>query len=193
MSWSLRVARVDDAAQCAAIYAPIVRETATSFELVAPDAAEMATRITTTLASHPWLVADRAGEILGYAYASRHRTRAAYQWCAETSIYVAPTAQRLGVGQRLYERLLHLLRQQGIYNAYAGITLPNAASVGLHEAMGFRPIGIYPRIGFKLGAWHDVGWWEMALRPHESAGEPEPAAPGLFALACGQVLERVGS
>jgi phosphinothricin acetyltransferase len=174
-SWTLREARGDDAGEIASIYAPIVRDTATSFELEPPGAAEMAQRIAGALATHPWIVAVQDGAVLGYAYGSKHRARPAYQWCAETSIYVAPAAQRRGVARRLYDALLELLGEQGFHNAYAGITLPNARSVGLHEAMGFLTVGVYPKIGYKHGAWHDVAWLQKALRAHRD--EPAPQAP----------------
>jgi len=126
---------------------------------------DMAQRIQKTLAHWPWMVCDRAGEVLGYAYASQHRERAAYQWSVDVSVYVHPRAHRSGIGRALYTSLIRLLVLQGFYNAYAGITLPNAASVGLHEAVGFRPVGVYRKVGFKLGAWHDVGWWSLLLQP----------------------------
>jgi len=169
---SLRLARGGDAAAVAAIYAPVVETTAISFETEPPTAEEMGRRIDKTLARWPWLVCDRAGEVLGYAYASGHRERVAYQWSVDVSVYVHPRAHRSGVGRALYTSLVRLLALQGFYNAYAGITLPNAASVGLHEAIGFRPVGIYRQVGFKLGAWHDVGWWSLALQP--AAGPPAP-------------------
>ncbi|HZL99660.1 MAG TPA: arsinothricin resistance N-acetyltransferase ArsN1 family B [Planctomycetota bacterium] len=177
---AVRVARGDDAGSVAAIYAPVVRETAISFELEPPDEPAMRRRIEETLAVRPWLVCERDGELLGYAYAAMHRERAAYQWCVETSVYIAAAARRQGVGRALYAALLPLLARQGYVHAYAGITLPNAASVGLHETLGFRPIGVYRRIGFKLGAWHDVGWWDLTL---PGSGLPaRPAAPVPFPL-----------
>ena len=123
----------------------------------------------------PWLVWEEDGRVLGYAYASGHRARAAYQWCVEVSVYVHPDARRGGIARRLYTELFERLREQGFYNAYAGITLPNPASVGFHEAMGFRPIGVYPKIGYKFGRWHDVGWWSLRLRDDDE--EPAPPKP----------------
>jgi L-amino acid N-acyltransferase YncA len=102
---------------------------------------------------------------VGYAYASKHRERAAYQWSVDVSIYIRPHAHRRGIGRALYTSLFRVLALQGFYHAYAGITLPNPASVGLHEALGFQPVGVYQAVGFKLGAWHDVGWWRLLLRP----------------------------
>ncbi|MCK6548823.1 N-acetyltransferase family protein [Myxococcota bacterium] len=162
----IRVATEADAAAIAAIYAPHVIGSHTSFEAEAPSADVMAERIRTTLRTHPWLVeVDARGDVAGYAYASLHRARAAYQWSCEVSVYVAGDHHRGGVGRRLYGRLFDVLVRQGFYNAYAGITLPNAPSVAFHTSMGFEPIGIYRNIGFKLGAWRDVGWYHRALQP----------------------------
>jgi phosphinothricin acetyltransferase len=167
---SLRLANPGDAAAVAAIYAPVVRTTAISFETEPPSVDEMAARIDRTRTRWPWLVCDRGGEVLGYAYASRHSERAAYQWSVDVSVYVDARAHRSGIGRALYTSLLRLLVVQGFYNAYAGITLPNAASVGLHETIGFVPVGVYRHVGFKLGAWHDVGWWSLGLQP--TTGHP---------------------
>lgn len=161
-----------DAAACAAIYAPHVERSATSFEEVPPDAAELATRIARTQATHPWLVAERDGELAGYAYACQHRSRAAYRWAADVSVYVAADRRRQGCGRALYVELLERLRRQRFQVACAGITLPNEASVALHEELGFRPVGVYRRIGWKAGAWQDVGWWQLELQP---AGNELPA------------------
>ncbi len=173
MSTIIRMASGQDAAQVAAIYAPVVRETAISFEVDPPDEAEMRRRIVHTLEQYPWLVCETDGEVLGYVYASQHRTRAAYQWSVDVTVYVHPAHRRKGLGRALYTSLLGVLPLQGYTNAYAGITLPNPGSVGLHEAMGFEPVGIYRQVGYKLGRWHDVGWWGLALRAHDLA----PSAP----------------
>ncbi len=168
----IRLASEADAAQIQAIYAPIVVKTATSFEMEPPSVDEMRRRVVDTLTHLPWLVCERAGQVLGYAYASKHRARAAYQWSVDVSVYVHVDARRLGVGRAIYKSLFQILRLQGYYNAYAGIALPNPASVGLHEAMGFQRLGIYTEVGYKLGAWHDVGWWYLALQP--KAVPPQP-------------------
>lgn len=174
---TLRIAADEDAEGIAAIYAPIVRDTAISFELDPPDAAEMRRRIRATLASHPWLVCAENGAVRGYAYASRHRERAAYRWSADVTVYVHEQARGRGVGGALYAALVPMLVRQGFRRAYAGITLPNEASVALHEAAGFTPLAVYARVGWKLGAWHDVGWWERRLAPETPLpGEPEPFA-----------------
>ena len=173
----VRIATGDDAAAIAAIYAPVVRDTPISFELEPPDVETVRRRVLDTLKLRPWLVAERDGVLLGYAYAASHRERAAYQWCVETSVYIAAAARRQGIGRALYAELLPLLARQGYVHAYAGITLPNAASVGLHESLGFLPIGVYRSIGFKQGVWHDVGWWDLPLTGAELPRQPTAPVP----------------
>ncbi|HEU4462191.1 MAG TPA: GNAT family N-acetyltransferase [Solirubrobacterales bacterium] len=163
-----------DAAACAAIYAPQVEGSAVSFEERAPDAVELAARIERSGASHAWLVAERGGEVVGYAYATAFNERPAYRWSAGVSVYVAEAARGQGVGRVLYEALFARLRERGFRMACAGITLPNEASVGLHEALGFEPIGINREIGFKEGAWRDVGWFQLELSPAPTGPPPEP-------------------
>jgi L-amino acid N-acyltransferase YncA len=166
MSALIRLATPDDAPAIQAIYAPFVRETIVSFEIEVPTVGEMAGRIENGLTRFPWLVCEREdGFVAGYVYASKHRERAAYQWGVDVTVYVHPEARRGGVGRGLYTSLFALLRLQGFYNAYAGIALPNPASVALHESLGFTSIGIYHQTGYKLGKWHDVGWWEIVLQP----------------------------
>ena len=160
----IRPVEARDAAAIAAIYAPSVTNNAVSFEMEPPDAAEMTRRLVATTATHPWLVCERSGDVIGYVYAGTHRARVAYQWSVDVTVYIAARAQRGGVGRALYTSLFALLRLQGFYNAYAGVTLPNAGSVGLHEAVGFQPVGVYRQVGYKFGAWHDVGWWSLELR-----------------------------
>ena len=163
-----------DALACAAIYAPHVADSPTSFEEDPPDAAELAERIARTTATHPWLVAELGGEVAGFAYACPHRSRPAYRWAVDVSVYVASEQRGQGVGRALYAELLERLRGQGFQVACAGITLPNEASVALHEGLGFVPVGVYRRIGWKAGAWRDVGWWQLELEP---PGEERPAEP----------------
>ena len=170
MDMILRLAEPADAPGILAIYEPVVRETAISFELEPPDEEEMRLRIASTLERRPWLVCTAGGTVAGYAYAAAHRERPAYQWSVETSVYVHPDHRRRGVAQGLYTALLSALRVQGFYTALAGIALPNPASVGFHEACGFQWVGIYRAVGYKLGAWHDVAWLQLALR--EDRGEP---------------------
>ena len=172
MSIAIRLARPDDTAAIATIYAPYVTDTVISFETVSPDEHEMAHRLAKTLARFPWLVAMCDGEVAGYAYAGAHRERAAYQWSADVSVYVHKDFQRRGIGRALYTPLFAILRALGYYNVYAGIALPNPASVALHEAMGMTPVGVYRHVGYKGGMWHDVGWWEGSLR--QQSAEPHP-------------------
>ncbi len=169
----IRTARPSDAAAIAEIYAPIVRETVISFEADPPSAGEMAARIETVLATHPWIVAERSDRILGYAYAGPHRSRAAYRWACDVSVYVRPEAQRRGVGRELYRALFGILSRQNLAVAFAGIGLPNEASVALHESLGFTPVGTFEQVGFKFGAWHDVAWWRLAIGDLGSR-PPEP-------------------
>jgi phosphinothricin acetyltransferase len=174
---TIRLAEPSDAREVLQIYGPIVESTAISFEEEVPGEATMAGRIAEALAFAPWLVCEDGARVDGYAYGSRHRERAAYRWSVDVSVYVRDGCRRGGVGRALYTSLLALLRAQGFYAAHAGVTLPNAASVGLHESLGFRPVGVYARVGYKRGAWHDVGWWQLPLR--ERAGAPaEPLAVG---------------
>lgn len=172
---TIRLAEARDAAAIAAIYAPIVESTAISFELTPPDAAEMWRRVVEFAPTHPWLVCQRDGQLAGYAYAHQFRARAAYAWAAEVSVYVHADHRRRGVARGLYTALLACLRVQGFHTAQAGITLPNPGSVALHEALGFRPVGVFHEVGFKLGRWHDTGWWELALTRAE--GPPAPPQP----------------
>ena len=173
MTWQIRLATSLDAAAIAEIYRPAVVSAPTSFELEPPDAQEFQRRIEKTLAGHPWLVCEHEDQVAGYAYASRHRERAAYQWCVDTSVYVDFKFHRRGIGHALYTSLFRILIAQGFYTAYAGITLPNPGSVGLHESVGFKPLCVYRSVGYKLGSWYDVGWWELALQPRAAA----PACP----------------
>jgi phosphinothricin acetyltransferase len=171
----IRPAHAADAPGCLEIYAPIVTDSAVSFETEVPPAGEFAARIERTLRDYPWLVAEAGGRIAGYAYACRHRERAAYRYPAEVSAYVAADRRRLGTGRVLYTELFGILRRQGYCNALAGITLPNPASVAFHESLGFAPVGVYHRTGYKLGRWHDVGWWELRLREeNKPASRPIP-------------------
>lgn len=185
----LRLATVADAPDVHAIYTPIVRETAISFEWDPPGIDEVADRIGRTLERFPWLVAVGAAGadepatvttqhegVLGYAYATPYRSRVAYRWSTEVSVYVARVAQRRGVGRRLYSSLFALLRAQNYHIAYAGITLPNPSSVGLHDALGFERIGVFPHAGFKFGGWHDVLWLHREL----AAAQSEPREPVPF-------------
>lgn len=159
----IRLATQGDAAEIAAIYRPIVEETFISFEEAAPPPGEMAQRIAAHADRYPWLVAAENARILGYAYAGAHRSRAAYRWSTDCSVYVSKNARGRGTGKALYAELFRLLELQRFRNVFAGIALPNDASIALHRAMGFTHVGIYSQVGFKLGAWRDTSWWQLAL------------------------------
>ena len=175
----IRLSTGDDAPSVQGIYAPSVRDNAISFELEIPEVAEMRQRILDTLDTHPWLVCESDGRFLGYAYAGLYRTRAAYQWAVEVSVYVDADARQMGVGRALYKSLLDLLVLQGYRNAFAGITLPNTASVGLHESIGLKLIGVYRGVGHKFDSWHDVGWWQLPLGEHDGAPGPPVKLPSV--------------
>jgi phosphinothricin acetyltransferase len=160
---TVRDAAPEDAAACAAIYAPYVRDTAISFEEEPPDAAEMARRMAACEARHAWLVLEDERRVVGFAYGSTHRERAAYRWTCEVSVYLEPGRRRTGAGRALYDVLLARLTARGYRLAVAGMTLPNEASAGLHRALGFEPAGTYRRVGYKHGAWHDVAWVQRPL------------------------------
>ncbi len=179
-SWRVRLAVEDDAERVGTIYAPFCRDGAASFEIQAPGTPEIAGRINATLAHYPWLVCEGKESIAGFAYAGRHRERAAYRWSTDVTVYVDRSYRRAGIGKALYTSLLALLQAQRFHTALAGIALPNPASVGLHAAMGFVPVGIYREAGYKLGAWHDVGWWQRPLAP--ATAEPQEPLP-LTAIA----------
>jgi L-amino acid N-acyltransferase YncA len=164
-----------DAGSCAEIYAPHVEGSAVSFEEEVPDAGEMAARIERYGASHAWLVAEREGRVVGYAYATAFNQRPAYRWSASVSVYVAAEARGSGVGRALYVALFERLREHGFRMACAGITLPNEASVGLHESLGFEQTGLNREIGWKQGAWRDVGWFQLELVPAGNGPPPEPS------------------
>jgi phosphinothricin acetyltransferase len=174
---TIRTAQPSDAAAVQRIYAPVVEGSVISFEYEPPSAEEMARRIESTLRRLPWLVAEIDGRVVGYAYAAPHGERSAYRWSVDTSIYLDAESRGVGIGRQLYDHLLSTLAELGYVNAYAGITLPNEASVGLHEACGYEPVGVYRSVGYKFGQWHDVGWWHRRL--HDSPRDP--AVPRAFA------------
>ena len=172
MTRLVRDATAADADACRAIYAPYVRDTVISFESEVPTEAEMAARIAAAAATHAWLVLEDDGEVVGYAYGGSFASRAAYQWACEVSVYMELGRRRTGGGRALYEALLARLAERGFHMAVAGMTLPNDASVALHRAMGFEPVGTWRRIGFKHGAWHDVAWTQRQLAGGPPAGPP---------------------
>lgn len=171
----IRYVRSDDAARLAAIYAPVVMETAVSFEMEPPSSEEMARRIENVSRTYPWIVfEDGEGSILGYAYAGVHRQRPAYHWSVETTVYLDVDHRGQGLGKTLYTALLDLARDWGYANAYAGVALPNPASEALHASVGFSRIGVFPRVGFKFDKWHDVSWWYRPLTTGEAPRTTNP-------------------
>lgn len=164
---TVRDGQASDAPACAAIYAPYVTHTAVTFELDPPSSDEMADRIAQAQRSHAWLVLEEAGRVVGYAYGGPYKTRAAYRWACEVSIYLESGRTRTGGGRLLYEQLFGRLAARGLRTAVAGMTLPNAASEGLHAALGFTAAGTHRGIGWKHGRWHDVAWLQLALGPSE--------------------------
>lgn len=169
---TIRPATPADAEACAKIYEPYVRETVISFETDPPTTAEMARRIDAATRAHAWLVLETDGEVTGYAYATEHRTRAAYRWACDVSIYLDRDRRGNGAGKALYAALLPILKERGYRRALAGIALPNEASIGLHRSFGFTDVGVYRRIGWKLDAWHDVAWMQLDLDPEEQPTTP---------------------
>jgi phosphinothricin acetyltransferase len=169
---TLRFATPDDASACLEIYRPFIESSHTTFETEVPSPDEFARRIESTLAARPWIVAVDGSRVVGYAYASPVKDRGAYRWSVEVAVYVAEDARRGGVGRSLYQALLRVLRGQGFANAVGVIALPNPASIALHESLGFEKIAHLKSIGYKLGAWHDVGWWQARLS--STAGTPSP-------------------
>ena len=159
----IRPVVAEDARGIVDIYAPIVERTAVSFEDEIPSVEEMQRRIERTTATYPWLVAERGAQIVGYAYATSFRARAAYRLSAETSVYVSEGARGKGLGSALMRELIDVLRSADFRTLVAGITLPNDASVRLHESLGFAASGVIPRAGRKFNAWHDLGFWTRVL------------------------------
>jgi L-amino acid N-acyltransferase YncA len=188
-SSGLRLATSDDAAALVAIYAPLLRDTAITFEVEPVGTDVMRRRVRTTLRRHPWLVAEIDGEVAGYAYAARHRARAAYDWSADVSVYLAPQARGRGLGRGLYTALLDLLTAQRYANALAGIALPNDASIRLHESLGFTAVGVYRAVGWKLGSWRDVGWWQVRLTSSDALPRPLIGLPDLAESRVAEALE----
>ena len=172
MSVRIRLASPSDAASIHDIYGPIVRDTFISFEETVPDQDEIAERIRTTLGKYPWLVCEIESQVAGYAYASAFRRRQAYQWTAETTVYVHPGYQRRGISRGLYASLIAILRAQGFCSAVGVIALPNDASICAHQALGFTKVGVFKRAGYKSGAWRDTGWWQLQLSQMPDSPRP---------------------
>ena len=168
MSRKLRNATPADARAILDIYAPYVTDTSITFETEVPIIEEFMERMENIQKSYPYLVYEVDGVVVGYAYASKHRERAAYRYSADVSIFVEPSYHKQGIGKALYTKLFDLLRDQGIYTVYACITVPNNASIGLHKSLGFTEAGVFHNDGYKLGKWHDVIWLEKSLREYDN-------------------------
>jgi phosphinothricin acetyltransferase len=180
MTVDIRVAQPADAAGILKIYAPYCESTRVSFEVVPPTLEEMRERIVRITATYPWLVGEESGRILGYVYATRLRERAAYQWAVEVAVYISSDYQRRGLARALYTTLFSILRAQGYFKAFASVTLPNEASLGLHKKLGFRPAGVFEGVGYKTGEWLDVGWWQRELQLQID----DPSRPCPFPIIC---------
>jgi L-amino acid N-acyltransferase YncA len=172
--FTIRLITEKDAGEVLEIYKPYVQDTIISFEYEVPSLEEFTQRIKAYTSEYPWLVCLLNGKIIGYAYASKHRDRTAYQWSVDSAVYLSPAIHRKGIGRILYESLFSILRLQGYFNVYAGISLPNEKSIRFHETMGFEKIGIYKKTGYKHGSWHDTAWFQLQLVEHKL----NPSIPG---------------
>ncbi len=173
----IRLATIDDAAAMLDIYRPYVLNTAISFETDAPSIQEFQSRISEGIAKFPWLVCEIDGRVRGYAYSSAHRSRRAYTWSVEATVYVQQKFQGKGIGKALYERLLPMLKKQGVVNVIAGIALPNQASVAIHESFGFEKVAQFKDVGFKMEKWWDVGYWQLQLQKPQIPDALRPVRP----------------
>jgi phosphinothricin acetyltransferase len=195
--YSIRLATESDAKGILDIYAPYITNTSFTFETEVPSLADFEQRIRNYLATWPWLVCEKGGEIAGYAYATRHRERVAYQWCTESSVYIHDDHQKKGIARALYLALFSILEKQGFRNVYAVINLPNPKSVALHEHCGFRYFTTFEKVGYKLGRWKNVGWWKLELNDYgDEPAPPIPFAvlnqdfiPALFAVRANDIKE----
>ena len=190
---TIRLAVPEDAERLLEIYAPYVRETAVTFEYEVPTPEEFSRRVNSTLARYPWLVLEREGKTLGYAYASRYQSRAAYQWGAQGSVYLERGAQGKGLGSALYRCLMELLREQGVRTFYGCVTHPNPASEAFHRKLGFTQAGYFSKAGYKLGKWWDILWLELPLGDRTASPEPFPPFPSLEAAAVKRILEQAAA
>ncbi|HMM20945.1 MAG TPA: N-acetyltransferase family protein [Selenomonadales bacterium] len=179
----LRFATPEDCPSLLAIYSPYVKNTVISFELAPPSTQDFRSRIAATLEQFPWLVGEIDGKAAGYAYASKHRARTAYQWSVDLSVYIDPAYHKRNIATALYSALRDLLTLQGYYNAFAGVTIPNEKSEGFHESFGFRPVGVYRHVGYKFNRWHDVKWYSLDIGNFQLPPMP-PASIGQLRNSC---------
>ena len=175
MNSCLRLINENDIEQILAIYVPCVTNTPITFECEVPSLEEFKKRVLSISNTYPWLVYETNNKVFGYAYANKLKEREAYRWSVELSVYVDEKHRNKGIARGLYFSLIEILKIQGFCSSFAGITLPNQASIALHESIGFTPIGVYQSVGYKLGKWHDVGWWEMSVMKRLEA-PPAPLA-----------------
>ena len=189
----LRLATVSDAEAMLNIYSPFILNSGITQEVELPSLEDFGKRVVFNLMERPWLVCEIEGEVAGYAYAGKHRERSGYQWCTEPSVYISEKYQRLRVALALYSALFDILKIQGYVNAYAVITLPNEKSVAFHENFGFSYLTTYRKIGYKLNEWHDVGWWELQINPHEPIPTAPFALPEIDISMLNQILYKAGS
>ncbi len=187
---TIRIAVASDASSILEIYKPYILNTAASFETEVPSIENFIQRILNTLETWPWLVYESDGVVAGYAYASKHRERAAYQWCVESSVYVLDDFQQKGIASTLYKTLFDILEYQGCRNVYAGITLPNEKSTHFHEKMGFSKIADYTNIGYKLNRWNTVRWYQLSLNNYDEAPEPFRKLKEIDALKLQSILKK---
>lgn len=183
----IRQANKNDASAILDIYKPYIKNTSFTFETEVPALDDFQKRINDYLENWPWLVCEDNKQIAGYAYGSKHRERKGYQWCVESSIYIHDDYLHRGVGKVLYETLLEILKKQGYRNVYAVINLPNERSVKFHEKCGFVFFAMYPNVGYKMGKWKNVGWWQKNLNEYNS--EPDP--PSKFSEMNKEILVKL--
>lgn len=169
----IRLATIEDGAEILSIYADYIKNTAITFETEVPSVAEFGKRIERVLENYPWLICEIGGKVAGYAYASKHRERAAYQWSVDLSIYISAKYHRRHIATALYKALIALLQRQGYYNAFAGVTVPNLNSEMFHTQFGFQTVGAFENVGYKLGKWRDVKWFALQIAEYPK----EPRLP----------------
>ena len=188
----IRMATLEDAEAIFRIYAEYIKNTTVTFEIEVLTLTAFRERMAKIMAQFPWLVCEIDGEIAGYAYASKHGERAAYRWSADLSVYISKKFHRRGIATAFYKALAEILRTQGYFTVYAGVSTPNPKSEAFHTALGFRNLGEFRNVGYKLGQWLGVTWYELSL----AAYVPEPEEPvGINVLSakgnCKDVLERM--
>jgi len=189
---SIRIATTDDSESILKIYAPYIENTSYTFETDVPTVDSFKERISSYLQNWPWLVCEVNGVIAGYAYGAKHRERLAYQWSVESSVYIHDDYQRMGVARALYTALIGILKLQGFRNLYAVINLPNDKSVSFHENLAFEYFATYENVGYKLGRWKNVGWWQLQLNEYSLKPEPPIKFPDMPRKDIDNILQANG-